>query len=105
MRVKTKPSVADAALPAAFGLLGERVEAPRDVLGQQRGLLVAQRRERLQRPGDGGLLHHAAVVAAVQLGQHRPHQTRLLDGGAQIAPRPLLARAEPQHGAVEARSR
>jgi hypothetical protein len=70
--------------PAAFGFLGERVEAPRYI---GRGVVGCGRiagDARRQHAGDGGLLDDLAIVAAVQAVQQVANDARFLDHPLQV---------------------
>src|SRR3954454_5603099 len=87
--------------PAALDLLGQRIEAAGDIVGggvcgdDVAGYL------RREHPGNGGLLDHLAIIAAVQAAQHVADYARVLDQGVQVATRALLAGGELEHAIVE----
>ena len=56
-------AVLDAALPPPFGLFGQQIEPPYDVVCEARSRFLAQNRDRFQTSGQRGLLHAGPVVA------------------------------------------
>ena len=64
-------------------------------------LLGGEGAQGFERARDRRLFDHSAVVAVVQLTQHIAHEPRLLDQRAQVGAGALLARGQPQHGAIE----
>src|SRR5215510_15746028 len=92
----------EAALPAALGLLRQRIEAPRDVLRGLVRLRPIVEDPRRQHASDRGLLDHFAIIAAVQTAEHGADGARLLDQPEQVAAGAVLAGSEPQHGVLEA---
>ena len=91
----------EAPLPAALGLVRERVETPGDVLRSGRGFLLVGEDVRMKHAGDRRLLDHLAIVAAVQSEQDAANEARLFDQGSQVVAGALLAVREAQHGIVE----
>src|SRR5262249_42543638 len=78
-------------LPAALGLLGERVEPPRHVSRRLFRFLRVAKDGGPEDPRDRGLLDYLAIVTAVQPVQHVTDDARLLHKRVQIRSGAMLA--------------
>ena len=102
LRSKTRPRLlAEAAGPAALRLVGEDVEAARDIGRRLLAALVVRQELGIERAGDRRLLDDAAVVARMQAVEDLADLPRLVDDGAEVRPGALLAVGERQHRLVE----
>ena len=103
VRSNWKPcAFGEPALPAALGLLRQRIEPLRDIGRRGRGLLRIAENVGVEHADDRRLLDDLAVVAAVQAAQHVADDARLLDQLAQVGAGALLAGRQPQHRVLEA---
>ena len=94
--------VAEPAFPAALGLLGDGIQACRDLSRDAVGLFRREQELRIECAGNCRLLHDISRVARVHLVNEPADLTRLFDNLAQVGPGALLARAEHKLGLLEA---
>src|SRR5512143_3356166 len=90
------------AVPAALGLLGERIEPFGDIGGSGLSLLGVLQHFRIEHPGDCRLLDDEARIAAVQAFEDRADLARSLDDFAQIAAAPPRAVSRDEDRVLQA---